>query len=204
MSIENSWNGLTQRQDDDLAALLEPSRLSKLSSHNPLEKIRKNLLMNIVFGFIVCFFYVFIITYYNILQVQIAIGCVLIFSLWALLTAWQEYKKINSSALPSLPVLIELKRHHQSISAWLITQQRVALFVYPVSASGGFMLGGVIGSGKPVEAFIGSSFILISLLVTLIILVPASYYLAKWFSKISFGKHLKALEENIKDLEKEE
>lgn len=111
--------------------------------------------------------------------------------------------KIDTTVSSDSSVLVELKRHYQSITDWLKTQQKVALLIYPISAAGGFMLGGALGSGKPVEIFMRMPSSLIALVIALIILVPACYYLAKWMFTYSFGKHLKALEENIKALEEE-
>ncbi len=65
------------------------------------------------------------------------------------------------------------------------------------------MLGGVLGSKKPVPVFMSHPVVQIALLICIIVMVPAAYYLAKWLFKLSFGKHLKLLQENITSLEKE-
>ena len=203
MSIEKTWGEINDPQDNDLSSLLQSSTLPKLSSHNPLVKIKKNLLNNMVAAVLICMLYIFVIFYFQIWQVQIAIGLVLIFSLWALYTAYQQYKKLNTTVSSHSSVLDELKRHYQSITNWMNTQQKVALYIYPVSAAGGFMLGGVLGSGKPVAAFMQKPFVLIVLLIAIIILVPVCWYMAKWMFNYSFGKHLKALKKNIDALEEE-
>ena len=194
---------MNDRQDDDLSSLLQKSTLSKLSSHNPLEKIRKNLLINMIWGVLICAVYVWIISFFRIWQVQVAIGLVLVFSLWALYTAYVQYKNINNSVSSSRSLLDEMKTHYHSISNWMKTQQRVALLIYPVSAAGGFMLGGVLGSGKPVGFFMSKPMVIVALLISIAVLVPACYWLARWMFNYSFGKHLKALNENIKALEEE-
>jgi len=203
MSNQYIWDDINNKQDDDLLSLLQKHKLSKLTSHNPLEKIKKNLLMNMVWGIIICALYVFIIIHFQIWQVQVSISIVLLFSLWALYTAWLQYKKLNTSVSSNSSLLSEMKRHYESIETWLNTQQKVALIIYPVSAAGGFMLGGVIGSGKSVELFMSKPIVILILVVTILILVPACYYLAKWMCNYSFGKHLKTLQQNIKDLESE-
>jgi glucan phosphoethanolaminetransferase (alkaline phosphatase superfamily) len=203
MSIENIWQDENNGQDIDLVTLLQKPKLLNLASHHPLEKLKKNLLINIIWGSLICILYIFIIIHFQIWQVQLSISIVLLFSLWALYTAFLEYKKLNTNVSANTALLQEMKRHNESITTWLITQQKVALIIYPISAAGGFMLGGVIGSGKPVEAFMSKPFVIISLIITVIILVPICYYLAKWMCNYSFGKHLKALQQNIKDLEAE-
>jgi hypothetical protein len=203
MSNQYIWDDINNKQDDDLLSLLQKHKLSKLTSHNPLEKIKKNLLMNMVWGIIIGALYVFMIIHFQIWQVQVSISIVLLFSLWALYTAWLQYKKLNTSVSSNSSLLSEMKRHYESIETWLNTQQKVALIIYPVSAAGGFMLGGVIGSGKSVELFMSKPIVILILVVTILILVPACYYLAKWMCNYSFGKHLKTLQQNIKDLESE-
>lgn len=168
-----------------------------------MEKIRRNLLINMILGMLVCLVYLFIILYFHIWQVQVLIAVVLIFSLWASYTAYIEYKKIHATVSSTNSVLDELKRHQLSITTWMKTQQRVALFIYPVSAAGGFMLGGAMGSGKPVHVIMSKPIMYVILLITIAILVPVCYYLARWMFNYSFGKHLDALKVNISALEEE-
>lgn len=202
MSIENDWDNLNKGQDDDLSSLLKSSKLLGFSSKNPLEKIKKNLLKNMIYVGIICIAYVAIIIHFKIWQVQLLIGVVLLFSIWAGYTAFIQYKNLQTT-ISTASVLDELKRHHKSITVWIETQQRVALFIYPISAAGGFLLGGVIGSGKSVAFFLSKPYVLIALIIAMIVLTPAAHYLAKWMSKTSFGKHLDALQQNIAALEDE-
>jgi hypothetical protein len=125
------------------------------------------------------------------------------FSLWVLYTAFILYKKINISVSPDDSLLTELKRHYHSINYWIRVQKQVALFIYPISAASGFMLGGVAGSGKTVEVFMSRPVVMIALLVTIIILMPIASYVTKWLLKKSFGKHLDNLKKNIDALEQE-
>jgi len=203
MSINKTWGEINDPHDDDLSSLLQSSKLSLISSHNPLQKIKKNLLLNMVWGILICLLYVVIILYFQVWQVQLCTIAVFLFSLWALYTAYLQYRNINSTVSPSNPVLAELKRHYQSITVWMNTQQRVALFIYPVSATGGFILGGVSESGKSVTEFMSKPVVPIALLIALAVLVPACWYLTKWMFKYSFGKHMKALKANIDALEEE-
>jgi hypothetical protein len=203
MSIEKTWGDINDPKDDDLSSLLQKAKLSKLASHNPLQKIKKNLLINMIWGILICCLYIWLIFNFHIWQVQFAIVIVLLFSLWAVYTAWQQYKNMDTTISNSRSLLAEMKRHYNSITDWMHLQQRVALFIYPISAAGGFMLGGASGSGKPVAVLMSKPFFLIALLIALVVLVPACHYLTRWLFKISFGKHLKALKMNIVALEEE-
>ena len=203
MSIEQNWNDMTTAGDADFEALLKPAQLSKLQSNGTLQKIRKNLRLNIYWGALVCLLYIFIICRYPLWQVQGALVIVLAFSLWAIYSAWAVYKKIGPDISDSNSLLDELKRHQRSLQNWIAVQKRVALFIYPISAAGGFMLGGFIGSGKPVAVFMSKPIVLIALVVVTVILVPLCHLLAKWMFKLSFGKCLDKLGQNIQALEAE-
>lgn len=203
MSLENTWDKMDAGQDKELNFLLDTVNLKKLPSHNPLSKIKKALLYNVIWGVLICMLYIFGLFYLSLWQVQLAILVVFGFSVWAVYTAFQQYKSIDTGISAKSSLLVEMKRHYASIINWMHLQQRVALFIYPISAAGGFMLGGAEGSGKPISEFMTKPFFIITLLIALLVLVPACYYLAKWMFKISFGKHLKALNKNIQELENE-
>ncbi len=203
MSIENTWRAENELPDDDLSALLKPAGLSRLQSQHPLLKIRKSLRYNMIWGILICLLYIFVLLNFRIWQVQLCVLIVFLFSFWALYTAYLQYQNIQSAVSPVNPLLDELKRQYQSIHNWMTIQQRVALFIYPVSATGGFMLGGVLGSGKPVADFMSKPLIWTVLLIVLAVLVPACWFLARWMFNYSFGKHMKVLKENIEALEAE-
>ena len=192
-----------KEHDDDLSSLISKDQLHKISSHNPLSRIRRNLLINMIWAAIMCIGYIIIIFYFRIWQVQVGIPIVLVFSLWALFTAFIQYRKIDTAVSAQNSLLSELKRHFDSISNWIRIQKRMVLFIYPISAASEFMLGGVIGSGKSVETFMNKPVVILALFITILILMPAASYTAKWLFKKSFGKHLDDLKENIDSLEEE-
>lgn len=203
MSKQPTWNGPDEANDQDLQQLLKRSDFSNLVSHHPLHKIRKNLLINICFGIAICLLYAYVLIAFGYWEVRVCLGIVLLFTAWAIHTAWKQYRLFQTGVSPNNSVLPELKRQYESIHFWMKTQLRIALFIYPISATGGFFLGGTIGSGKPVEAVMSKPAMWVILLVVLLILVPLCHILAKWMFRISFGKHIDALKRNIEDLERE-
>lgn len=202
MSIETDWKQLNEKGDHDLEVLLNDTTLNSLTSKSPLQKIKRSLIINIIFGVLICLIYLFVILYFKIWQIQLAIGIVLLFSLWAVYSAYIQYTKIDAS-VSSNTVLAELKKNYESISTWIRIQLRAAVCIYPVSVVGGFMIGGVLGSGKPIAYFLARPVVQIGLVICILVMVPVAHYLAKWLFKLSFGKHLKMLKQNIDDLEKE-
>ena len=203
MNTDQNRNRTNEAADEDLSSLLTPAGLTRLSSKNPLLIIKKNLFKNMVWAVIICSMYLFIILYFKVWQIQIIFSIIVILSLWTLYKTYKEYKKIDTDISPIDPLLTELKRHQQSISRWMHAQQRAWILIYPFCAAGGFMLGGMVGSGNSLETFMQKPLAIPTLIISIIVFVPAGYFLARKLFKASFGNHLEALQENIKDMEKE-
>jgi hypothetical protein len=204
MSTENNWKEMNGQADDDLSGMLNISEISKLQSKTPLQQLKRNLRINIIWGLIIDLFYLAILIAFAYWQVRVAISVVFLFSLWALYTAIIQYKKIPDHVSADRSLLSELKKQHQAIVRWCRMLENTGLFIYPVSAAGGFMLGGAIGSGKDIDVFLRKPLIIILFFVVIAILTPACHYLAKWMNKVAFGKHLEALQKNIQELESEQ
>lgn len=78
---------------------------------------------------------------------------------------------------------------------------KVSLFVYPFDIAAGFLMGGLSGSGKSLEAFLHPAFVQVMLGVVIIIFTPLSYYFARYLFRLFFGRYLAQLTEMIADLE---
>ncbi len=203
MNIEQNWKAVENHGDIDLTSMMNLSKISHFHSSNPLKTIKKNLLINIIWGTLICMSYIALFIAFPIWQVQVAIFITFVFSVWAVYTAYLQYRDMITTVSFEKSVLEELKRHRQSILQWMKTQLKVALFIYPISASGGFFLGGTIGSGKSIETIMQKFVMWLILLVVLLILTPLCHLLAKWMFKISFGKYLDSLQKSIQELEAE-
>lgn len=197
MSIEQNWKQLNDEKDDDLSLLLQAGQIAKINSSNPLEKIRRLMLASLIWCVLISLFYVFILIRFPLWQILVCIGLVLLFNIWVGHTAWVHYKRISTSIKTSRPLLAELETHYTSIKNWMDLQMKVSIFVYPFAATGGFLLGGMLGSGKSIDFFISKPSVIIALIITLIILVPCCVVLARWMLRKSFGKHLTVLKKNI-------
>lgn len=196
MSIEQNWKQLDEQGDDDLSKLLQPGKVEKLHSSNPLYKIKSYLIISMIWAVLIAGLYVYVMIRFPYWPVLLCIGTVLLFTLWAGYTSWKQYISINPS-VTGHSLLMEMEKHYEGIQNWMKVQMKAAIFVYPVAAAGGFMIGGMVGSGKSIAEFISKPAVVISLIVTVAILVPLCIWLAKWMFKKSFGKHLVSLKQNI-------
>lgn len=196
MSIEETWKNIGTETDEALSKLLKPSSLGKLQSSSPLAKIQRNMLMNSIWGILIGIGYIFILIFFPFWQVRLCISLVLIFTIWAVFTTLKQYNNIRIG-VPEHSVLSEMERHYHNIKKWISLQQWVGLLIYPISAAGGFMLGGSLGAGKSVDEILAKPKMVIAMIIVAIVLVPLAYLLAKWMSKKAFGNHLATLKKNI-------
>ena len=186
MDIEQVWKGHGPGTGD----LPDINNISRLSAPEPdsiLQKLKKALRFNLSCAWLCLVLYVFILVNYHLWQLLVLIGLTLVFTLWAIITTTQLYRSVNPNVLAT-SLLIELKRNRNALNRWMQLQMRVALAIYPFSVSGGFLWGGMMGSGKSIEFLMSKPIIIWALVVCIIILTPLSYWLAKWLFKKSFGK----------------
>ncbi len=200
MDIESTWKN-SDSADDDLNNLFEHERLQKIRSKLPLKKMRTNLLIGLAYAFVITAGYIALAFYITLWQVLIALAVMIAFNTWLAIETWRLYKNTSNFISPELSLKAEIVRHYNSFMNWCKIQQRVGVFVYPVAAAGGFVYGGHIGSGKTIEEFLYNPHMVIILAITLAILVPACYYLARLMMKVAYGKHLNKLKEFIDELE---
>jgi hypothetical protein len=199
MDIENIWQQ-GGNSDDDLNRLLNTKDFSKLQSRLPLKKLKHNLLIGIIWALLITIFYIIIFFYISIWQVHIALGVLIVFNTIIMLDSWRLYQKTPSAVSTSNSLKVELTTHYDSFQRWWAVQQKMGLFVYPIAVTGGFVLGGTLGSNKPVETFLYNTKMLGVLGITVLIMVPLCYFGARWMFNYAYGKHLKKIKATIDEL----
>ncbi|MEO6670225.1 MAG: hypothetical protein ABIN36_12160 [Ferruginibacter sp.] len=199
MDIENIWQQ-SGGTDDALNKMLQPQDFSKLHSKSPLKKLKKNLLIGMVYAAVTTAFYVMLFFIIHIWQVHVTLIVTTIFNLVIWFDTWKLYKSINDNISTTNSLKDELQKNYAGFQRWWRIQEKMGLFVYPIAASGGFILGGVEGSGKSAEAFLYNPQMLVILAVTVLILVPICYYGSRWMFNYAYGKHLKMLKSTIDEL----
>lgn len=200
MNLEEQWK-LMDKGDEDLSSLIRKG-VRNVPSKDPLEKIKRNLLINSVWGLVIAAGYVLVLISFPVWQVLVCIGIVFLFTLWAVAKALLLYREIKKP-MPHNTLLQEMERHYQGIQSWMNVQEKAALLIYPVSAAGGFMIGGSLGAGKSIDVVMSKPIMLVALVITIVILVPICIYLAKWLNKKAFGRYAAQLKQNIDNLKTE-
>ncbi len=194
------------QQEPGGADLLEQMLQNKTFRHSniqtPLAKLKRNLAIHIGYAVMITLGYALIIYYFAFWQVQACMLLLIGFNLWAMVTSWHLYKNIDLN-LSASNVLKELKKHYHAFREWEKQSMRAGLMIYPFAAAGGFMLGGAVGSGKSPALWLNDTRILIIMAVVVMVLVPLGYLLAKWMTKVAFGRYVVQLKERIDELEAE-
>ena len=201
MSLEELWND-TGETDIELSSLIQPG-LAKLPSKDPVIKLKQHLLTGTVLGVLIAIGYIFIMLKFPVWQVLLCIGIVFAFTCWASVKSFLLYLEMRKPVAGN-SLLQQLESHYAKIKKWMNIQQQVGLFIYPISAAGGFMIGGSVGAGKSISEVMQKPVMIIALLIALAVLVPACFYLVRWMSKKAFGQYAAQLRENIEQLKSED
>lgn len=199
MSAEINWKQW-EPGDKALEELLQPARLHRLHSKNPLVDLKRQLLYSLFWGVGITIGYFLLLPYIHSGWVIAGFVIMILFNLFLLYTTIRLYQRVQPDISPKANLLEELRRHDTDFKQWWDIQRRVALFVYPVAVSAGFVFGGMMGSGKTVTQLFSRPVFSWTLLICIVVLVPLCLKFAHWMFEKSFGKHLKILRENIKEL----
>lgn len=199
MDLENTWQQ-SGASDDMLNKLLQQKDFINFHSKLPLKKLKRNLLIGIFYAALITLFYIILFFFVHLWQVHVAISVGILFNIWLMINTWKLYRNTNEKITPANSLKQELQKNYNCFQYWWKLQEKAGLFVYPIAATGGFILGGVAGSGKSVEAFLYNPMMITILCITLLVLVPICYYGARWMFNHAYGKHLKKLKTLIDEL----
>ncbi len=186
----------------DLESILENIELSKIRSKSPVEKIRYSILLNMIWTLAICLGMIFLFFYVSLL-VKLFLGIVIIWCIWAFYHSLKTYRKLKQSIDLSCNLVSYLKGQENIYRNWQSTQENTALAIYPISITGGFLLGAQAGGQQDLILFLSNKYVLMALGICWLVFVPLSYYTTKLLFYLGFNKHLKQLEHTIQSLEKE-
>ena len=203
MDLQQEWNRLNERH----FSLVEPVRLavSDLMRHpveSPLAKLRRNARINMGYAvaFILLFIALFVLNAHP--YIRICLGILIVAYLVAVV--FTGYKLHRLPSVPALdgPLLPVMKTYHDQLRAWINWQERVALFIYPISIAGGFFLS--LATKADLDVALHDPKTLGILIAAVLVLTPAGFWLARWMNNLAFGTYLNQLKINIDVLEKPE
>lgn len=129
------------------------------------------------------------------------IAVLLLYSVWTLVNTWQHYRRIPSSVSSMNEVLVEMKSQVAATTAWMRLHVGMGLVMYPVTITGDFLLGSLLGKGATPAELMARSALGWILGITLVVLVPLCHITVKWMTRLAFGVHVDTLRSLIAELE---
>lgn len=177
--------------------------LKKSGIELPLEKIKKSVRYNLIFAFFILLVYVFLIVFIPDYIIKAGVAILMAFSAKLTWDTWVFYKKINPNIKPENNLLNELMYQYEMIKKWIQVQERMGVFMYPISVAFGFLMGATAGSGLTIFELILKPVIVYSLIGSVAILTPVCYYLVRWMNNFIFKKDLETLGQIISNLKNE-
>lgn len=175
--------------------------LSKRSRH-PVQKLKNGYLISTAMSvlFLIGFILLFFLFHEPIIRLSLSlvIACYVFF----LATNLSMYRKIRVSLPVDQSLRLTLNQTVEFVTLNIRFQEKVALFIYPIAATSGFLIGG--SSGGDLESFLMQKETIILLLLSVVILTPLCYLLAHWMYKVSYGKWIGELKLMISLLEQAE
>lgn len=197
MNVEEAWKLMHDTSQERIWTIPVEQAMHRKEAHNVLSLLKQRLTWNIAFGLVIAGIYVVLLIRIPEPIFRAGLGIVLGFTFWAIRTAWMEYQSIRP-VLPAEQSVVEtLEYYRDRLRAWMILQERVARWVYPVAAATGFIWGASVGAEKPIAEVMKHGFMQVALLISSILLAFGGHFLGKWLTKKAFGSILKQIESTL-------
>ncbi len=200
MDLLEVWKKLeTEKLKQPVKGSVIPPKRSK----HPVQKLKSAYLQTT--GFAAVFLLMFIYLFFQFDEPLVKGGLVLVILsyIFFFIINYSMYRKVNIELPVDKNLKTALQHTYHFITDNIKFQERVALFIYPIAATSGFLMGGALGS-KNINSMMQEKAVIILLIVTLIILTPLCFYITRWLYKVSYGKCLRELKEKIDELERSE
>ncbi len=199
MDLTEAWKKL---ESDTLSKPVAGSVHIQKTSKHPVQKLI--LLFKVTLGFALFFELGFIYLFAIMPQLIVKVFLVIMIITYAFyfLLNYKVLRKIKHSFRLDLSLKNTLKQVYDNTMSTLAFQRKSSLFIYPLAATAGFLMG--LAAEKDAAMMMQKWQVQVILLISIIILTPSCYYLARWMEKVSYGKYLHQLRNLIAQFEKEE
>jgi hypothetical protein len=196
MDLQEVWKRM---ESEKLSRPVQGAVEVRKKSRHPVAKLKRAYLLST--GFALVFLIGFIVLFFMFHQpiIKGSLALVVIGYIFFLVVNLSMYRKINTDLPVDQSLRAALTHTHTFISENIRFQERVALFIYPVAATAGFLMG--LASGGDVDALLQKKAVLVILLVMIAILTPLAFYLARWLYNVSYRSCLVEIKQLIDELD---
>lgn len=195
MDLKEVWKKLEQEKLTQPVAGAE--EVYKTSKH-PVQKLIRSF--KIALGFVVLFELAF--AYLAVIMpqpiVKIAMVLMMIVYIFYFVANYQTLNHIQKTFRMDQNLSHTLQSIYDNTQQSLKFQRKSALFIYPLAATCGFMLG--LSVERNVVELFENRAVWISLIIIIIVLTPLSYFIAIQLERVSYGRYLSELRSLIHQL----
>ncbi len=202
MNLEDLWKQ-QENTGGEITDLLQNSHWKKGGDAYPLKKIKKNLLYSMPIAVVSSFAYLYVILQYPLWPSQIGLTILIIFNCWSMYSTYKIYCSIPEHLVSESSLLEALSVSYTTIKKWIRISELTGVFTYPIALTSGFLLGGWVGSGLPVEQFMSLPYVVIAYALSIAFLTPLCFIITRLLFRIFYGRYLKQMEKNINELKNE-
>lgn len=197
MDLQKVWKKLESEKLEK--PVLGAVQIRKKSKH-PIQKLKNAYLYTTGFSFV--FLIMFIVLFFSFPEtiVKVGIALVILSYIFFFVVNFSMYRKVNVVLPVDQSLKNALQHTYNFITSNIQFQERASIFIYPIAAASGFLMGGAEGSGD-IEGMLQKKYVISILIGTSIVLTPIAFYITRWMYKVSYGKCLKELQERISELE---
>ncbi len=200
MNLQKAWEKLEHERLEKPAPSMTWKNPSRCRSKHPVQKLLNGLLTTLVFSVVFLVTFIVLIFLFEpwLIKFFIAtiIGSYVFFTVYNFRTYQVVKHQLTMTFDSSLKTV--LQNIHDIIHQSIRFQEKAALFIYPFSVIAGYMMG--LSQHNNFENDIQDTRILVLLLIAIVILTPACFYLARWMYKITYDKYLAQLQNMIQDM----
>lgn len=196
MDLQEVWKRM---ESEKLSRPVQGAVEVRKKSKHPVAKLKRAYLLST--GFAMVFLIAFVVLFFTFSQpiIKGSLFLVCVGYVFFLVVNLSMYRKINTQLPVDQSLRAALTHTHAFISENIRFQERVALFIYPVAATAGFLIG--LASGGDVDALLQKKAVLVILLVMIAVLTPLAFYLARWMYNVSYRSCLTEIKLLIDELD---
>lgn len=196
MDLKEVWKKLEQEKLTQPVAGSE--EIYKTSKH-PVQKLIRSF--KVALGFVVFFELAFAYLAIAVPQpvVKLAMVVMMIVYIFYFVANYQTLQHIKTTFRMDQNLTHTLQSIYDNTQQSLKFQRRSALFIYPLAATCGFLLG--LSIERNVVELFENRAMWISLIITIVVLTPLCYFIAIQLERISYGRYLSQLRNLIHQLE---
>lgn len=198
MNLQEVWKKLEMEKLE----VAQPSLLNPWAtkSKHPVAKLKEAYKITTIFSVVFLAVFVVLLFLFDQWVVQVAIGATIVGYVFFFVTNFSMFRRIKTGLPLDGSVKSALQSTYDFITANIRFQERTALFIYPVAAAAGYVMGAA-ASGADAWEFIQKPVVLWLLLAFVIIATPLCWMLTRWMYKVSYGVCLAQLRALIEELE---